>query len=244
MYLNHDFYKNMVAAVKSGDLIFVTSLFVNELSDLVVFEKGKLTGVLNKTGVKVNAGISNQDVVTKTLDALPKNLQLQKGIAFLFAEINGLINNNKGNATTWKQTIDDIAKGVTLVAKKLAQPGSYAASVKTDVMQLVQSKKSISGQSNADGETDQKPGWSTRKKVFVFGGIALVLFFGIRYIRKNMVSDAANVPAAPLPAPVATTPPIPNTPPVATPLPNTPPVPPAQATITQPVGTPQPVPQQ
>lgn len=241
IYLNHDFYKNLVAAVKSGDLVFVTSLFVNELSDLVVFDKAKLTGVLNKTNVKAKATDSIETVVDKTLAALPKNVQLQKGLAFLFAEINGLINNNKGNKQSWKQTIDDIAKGVSLVATKLAEPGSYKASVKADIMQHVASKVAISGNSNADGGEQASKPWSTGKKFLVFGSIAGFITGVIWLICKYGVSDATpqTVPVAPVAPNAVPTPPV--TPVAVLPHPSAPPV--VAAPIQQQPSL-QPVPQQ
>jgi len=230
----------MVAAAKSGDVVFITSLFVNELSDLVVFEKPKLVSVLTKTGVKVKAGDSAETIVDKTFAALPKNTQLQKGLAFLFTEINGLINNNKGNKQTWKQIIDDISGGVTLVANKLGQPGSYAASTKADIMLHVANKKLVQGNSKADGAEDEVPkGWSTTKKVLVFGSIAAVLFFGIRYIAKNLVLDVDGQTVPPLPIAGGGPPPIPQQPVIAPAPPVVPhPSMPIQQPIAQPIQQP------
>lgn len=221
--MNHDFYSNFEGSVDSGDVELSLDLWVNELSDLIVFDNKKVVDLLNKTNVPAKLTDSDEEIVDKILTNISSNKKLNRGISFLIGEQNKLIEKE----SNWREIIDNIANTYEVLISKFAQVPSLKASVKNDIMQHIKSKcvsSGIDGSKNRIIFKEETPDEvkRKRKKIFwwVVGGVAVLTVIGlsIHYYRKNkkaislladggsLLNDGASTVPTPKPTTTISTP--------------------------------------
>jgi len=192
-FLNHDYYSNFEGAVKSGDVDLTIDLWVNEVSDLIMSDAGKVIDLLNKVGIKTEADVSDEEIVENIMDNIGNNAQLNRGISFLIGEFNGMMKNDKD----WKQKIDNIAATYkTLLDKALKNP-TTSGSIKNDIMKQIKAKADAKGDYKRIIFKQEPPVAAvkeTKKKktYYVVGTLAVlaVIGIGIYIYRKNKKAKA------------------------------------------------------
>jgi hypothetical protein len=175
IYLNHDFYSNFSGGIKSGDTDMVANMFVNEMSDLVVYHHKKVINLLRKVQVKVKDSASDEEIVDSVLKTLPTNSKFNKGVAFLIAENNDLIS-EKGK--DWTKKVDRISFGVQNISKRLQEKANYDSLIKEDLINAIKIK------SEKVGDRGRKLLKGNGNKVYIFIGIGVLVLAGY-YIWKN-----------------------------------------------------------
>ena len=186
-FLNHDYYSNFEGAVKSGDVDLTIDLWVNEVSDLIMSEAGKVISLLNKVGIKTEDNVSDEEIVDAIMANIGSNSQLNKGISFLIAELNGMMNNDKD----WKTKVDNIAATYkTLLDKTLTNP-TTSGSIKNDIMKQIKSKADAKGDYTRIIFKQEAPVAAIKKRnkkaLCIVGGLIVLtaIGIGIYYYMKN-----------------------------------------------------------
>ncbi len=197
-FLNHDYYSNFEGAVKSGDVDLTIDLWVNEVSDIIMSDAGKVIDLLNKVGIKTELDVSDEEIVESIMDNIAINSKLNKGISFLIAEFNGMI---KGS--DWKQKVDNVADTYkTLLDKALMNP-TTSGSIKNDIMKQIKAKADAKGDykriifKQVKPEAQKKK--TNKKALYIIGGILVLtaIGIGIYYYRKNKrlkLADGGSLP--------------------------------------------------
>lgn len=230
IYTNHDFYSNFSAGLKSGDTRVTLDLFVNEISDFIVFDLKNFLNMLEKVGIKAGEKSSDEELVDKTLKALKTNEKITTGLAFLFAEGNGmLMKEKKLTKDQAAALVDRLDEGLQVVTKEIVDSKKVRDDVKERILQQIVSKAEEKG--NYTRTIYKK---KTKKIVWVLGLAALgtAVFLFIRY-RKNEAMKMAQMAAMP---------PVTLPPPITTPIAAAPIVPMATAVPAIPQATPTPPP--
>ncbi len=221
-FLNHDYYSNFEGAVKSGDVDLTIDLWVNEVSDLIMSDAGKVIDLLNKVGIKTESDVSDEEIVDSIMANIGINQQLNRGISFLIGEFNGMMKNDKD----WKQKIDNIAATYkTLLDKALKNP-TTSGSMKNDIMKQIKAKADSKGdykriifkQEPPVAAVKEEEVKKKKKTYYVVGTLAVlaVIGIGIYFYRKNkkakslLLADGGNLgaistPIMNTPAPVVNT---------------------------------------
>lgn len=186
-FLNHDYYSNFEGAVKSGDVDLTIDLWVNEVSDIIMSDAGKVIDLLNKVGIKTDANVSDEEIVENIMNNIVINSQLNKGISFLIAEFNGML---KGGGD-WKPKVDNIASTYkTLLDKALTNP-TTSGSIKNDIMKQIKAKADAKGDYKRiifkQVVPEAKKKKNNRTALYVIGGLVILtaIGIGIYYYRKN-----------------------------------------------------------
>lgn len=203
-FLNHDFYSNFEGGVKSGDVDLTIDLWVNEVSDIIMSDAGKVIDLLNKVGIKTDENISDEEIVENIMDNIAINSKLNKGISFLIGEFNGIMKNDKD----WKTKVDNIAATYkTLLDKALLNP-TTSGSIKNDIMKQIKAKADSKGDYKRiifkQVAPEAKKKKNNRTALYIIGGIAVLtaIGVGIYYYRKNknaklLLADGGAVPPLP-----------------------------------------------
>lgn len=203
-FLNHDYYSNFEGAVKSGDVDLTIDLWVNEVSDIIMSDAGKVISLLNKVGIKTDENVSDEEIVENIMNNIAVNSQLNKGISFLIAEFNGIMK----SGGDWKTKVDNIAATYkTLLDKALTNP-TTSGSIKTDIMKQIKAKADAKGDYKRIIFKQEPPVAATKKKnrkaLYIIGGLVVLaaIGIGIYYYRKNknaklLLADGGNL--TPLP---------------------------------------------
>lgn len=194
-FLNHDYYSNFEGAIKSGDVDLTIDLWVNELSDLIMSDAGKVIDLLNKVGVKIEPNVSDEEIVEAITTNVGNNNQLNRGLSFLIAEMNGIIKNDKD----WKTKVDTIAVTYkTLLDKTLVNP-TMSGSIKNDIMKQIKAKADSKGDYKRVIFKQVVPEAAKNKKskrvYYIVGGLLVLtaIGVGIYYYRKNKAKKALSL---------------------------------------------------
>ncbi len=246
-YLHHNFYSNFTASVAVGESDMTKDIFVNELSDFIVYDTTRLITAMKLAGLSVSEKDSDERLIDAISNNLGSNPKLASALAFIIAEANQLINNGKTTKEESTQIIKEITSGLLIVGKDI-RTDEGAASFKKDVLEHIYAKaKSKGGYNRVILESDRAFG----KVGYVFIGLglalALTIFIAYRVQRRSLIagSIAASLtpPITPIIEPVTAplgleaVPPLTTTPPVVTPV--APIVTPPVAPITQTTAIPQ-----
>lgn len=231
IYVYHDFYSNFTASIKSGDYAMTTTIFVNELSDLIVYDTKSLVDALNKVGIKASEAQTDEELVDSVIGNLPSNTNLVNALAFLIADSNKIINKKGDKPEKSMKVVNSIADGVFKLSKQLSEDGgSLKVQMKKDVMEQIVTK------ANAKGDY-KRTIWiakNTRRKIFfVVGGLALIALVGYgiyRYRQSKLTPSLEGGGGLPTPQPPIANPQFvqPAPPPVAMAQPTT-------SVVTQPI---------
>lgn len=186
-YTHHDFYSNFTASLKAGDLDLTKDVLANEISDFIVFDTDKIIKALNQSGIKVDKNNTDEDIVDLVIGNIASNEKMSKALAFIIADGNELLINNKGDKTKQLKTISTISDGITRIGKDIS---SNSSSFKESAMNQVVSKAAKRTEYNRIIWNKDKKGMS--------GGLALLItvsFIGaiitvIYYRQKRSVAQA------------------------------------------------------
>lgn len=231
IFLHHNLHSNFSSALAGGDTNLTTDIFVNEVSDIIVFETQKLVDALTTSKISASIKESDEELVEKVIDNLYSNKSLSKAMGFTIAESNKLINTDKGKKEDWKKIIDSIADSLVKISKDFDSP-EIRDELKTTIMKQIEAK--AKERKNYSRNIYRK-GFFTKKRVLIgLGAVALIV--GAVWLYKRHKSKQAlmlaggsmGAPMPPLPAPdiAPVVPPAPAPPVVAPPAPPVPVVPP------------------
>lgn len=200
MFLEHDFYGNFSDSVRSGDTALTNNIIVDELSELVIHDYDKLFDLLGKVGIRVNRNISDEQLVDVLLDQMQVNPKLGKGVAFLIAEKNGLIN-NKTDEKSGKKYVDYVNRNLTSSFNKILSTDNERIKFKTDLMNSIKSKDSTVAERT---RKVNKPNYFWRNTLIV-SGVILVSYLVYKnwdkLSGKEKLADGGNISEAVTPTP-------------------------------------------
>ena len=141
MFLEHDFYSNFSKSLQSGDTEITSDIITDELSELIVYDYEKVFKLMETLDIKVHKNISDEVLADKLLAEMQHNKKLVRGISFLIAEKNNLINNNTDDRSG-KKYIDYINRNLTKTFERILSNNNEKVKFKTDLMKKVKSKDS------------------------------------------------------------------------------------------------------
>lgn len=138
IYVKHDFFSNFTSSVSVGDTEFSKNIIANELSDIIIFKTNSLISVLEKINVKCSKKDSYEELLDKVIDKKNDNQILKKGLAFLIAENNGVIDNV--DAKQGKSLVDKVFDGIVVVFSKIHNDVTENRMFKSEVLELIKVK--------------------------------------------------------------------------------------------------------
>jgi len=194
-FLNHDYYSNFEGAVKSGDVDLTLDLWVNEVSDLIMSDAGKVIDLLNKTGIKTEQNVSDEEIVESIITNIGNNNQLNRGISFLIAEMNGIIKKDKD----WKTKVDNMGATYKILLDKSLTNSTVSGSIKNDIMKQIKSKADSKGDYKRIIFKQVVPEAAKKKKskkaYYIIGGLLVLtaIGVGIYFYRKNKAKKALSL---------------------------------------------------
>ncbi len=249
-FLHHNFYSNFTASIQAGESDMTKDIFINELSDFIVYDTARLIEAMTKAGLDVSTKDSDEEIIEVIYKSLGNNQKLANALAFIIAEANQLINNGKTGGEESKAIIKELASGILIVGKDIRND-EVAKEFKTDVLEHIHAKAKVKGDYKrnilrGDKSFNKIAGYVVLGSFFALG---LTIFFIYRAQRKSELAGLLAVASAPLtPMPDATlgtggiVPPVAGAteviPPVTTPITPTPIVPPVTPIVNAP-STPQ-----
>jgi hypothetical protein len=116
IYIEHDFYSNLLGSTNSGDKKATVDIFLNEISDLVATKPSEIESLLTKVGIAVKPNPKKGELISLVIENINSNGRLLKGISFIIAEKNGLLDtkdvsnaDGNGGKRVLTEIVDDIA---------------------------------------------------------------------------------------------------------------------------------------
>lgn len=201
--LKNDFYSSFAGAVKSGDEGLVKNLTVNQLSDLVAYDEKSVISLMRKVGIGISPTASDKEIVKALVDNIKHNEKLRRGIAYLVADNNDLLNLKKTSGADGKKAkvqkkamvgvIENIYHGFSGVTDDLDDE-QKKQDMESELNNSVENKVKTSGINKPNNNKKPAP----KKNNFhwwLLGGIAagVGVFLLVRYVRKR---NAAKLLAA------------------------------------------------
>jgi hypothetical protein len=95
IYLENDFYSNFNSMVEASDEVSTKSMFIDQISNLIAFKKSELVSLFGKIGIKVSSNPTNKELSNIIANNLKSNKKLQIGLAYLIAENNNILQQEK-----------------------------------------------------------------------------------------------------------------------------------------------------
>jgi hypothetical protein len=141
MFLEHDFYSNFSQSLQSGDSKMTNDIIIDELSELIVHDYTKIFDLLSKVGVRVSPNISDEQLVDILLNEMRTNKKLVRGLAFLIADKNELIN-SKTDEKSGRKYVDYVSNNLDTSFKNILRTQNETKKFKTSLMNQVKSKDS------------------------------------------------------------------------------------------------------
>lgn len=218
LYMKHDFFKNILEAIKANDNAFVTDIIINEVAMLVVFERGKVVEVINSAGLKARDNDSEETLGNILIDNGKKNGKLVELLAKTIINNHDLDKNlptaNYNAAGTVRETRQTAETIIPLNNRNALLVKSLGLSLKDANRDLLMLKikswrKLKKGNISAAGD-DTGYTKETRKKFYVNGFWSGLLLTGVivtagyfigkafvkRHGRLKLVKDGVPVPPA------------------------------------------------
>ena len=91
IYLENDFYSNFNAIVESNDDKSMQNMLIDQISNLIAFNKPNLVSLFEKVNIKVSKTPTNKELSDLIAKNIKTNKKLQVGLAYLIAEDNNLL---------------------------------------------------------------------------------------------------------------------------------------------------------
>jgi hypothetical protein len=199
-YLHHNFMSNFTASVEAGESDMTKGIFVNELSDFIVYDTARLLEAMKKAGLDVRENDSDEELIDIVIKSLGNNQKLATTLAFIIAEANQLINNGKTDKSKTEEVVKEIASGLLIVGKDI-RTGDSSKQFKEDVLEHVYAKAEAKGDYRRDILKSDKP-FGKRAGYVVLGTIGvigLIIFFAYRVQKKKQVGALVATALAPIP---------------------------------------------
>jgi hypothetical protein len=95
IYLENDFYSNFNSMVESNDDMSLHKMFIDQISNLIAYKKQDLVSLFKKIDIKVSDKPTNKELSEIIATNLKSNKKLQVGLAYLIAENNNLMQQEK-----------------------------------------------------------------------------------------------------------------------------------------------------
>lgn len=146
IWIQHDFYSNFTSSVGSGDTELATNIFVSEVTDLLVYKTDKLFDLFDKVGIKYSPQQSDEEIIDKIIENIQSNEKFVKGLAFLMAENNDSINENKGENAV--KLLNNVSGGIRKIANEFKEKPRFKQSTKIDLLDMTKTKESKVGDRN------------------------------------------------------------------------------------------------
>lgn len=232
LYLKHDFYSNFNSGIESGDNDFITDMIVNELSEIIVYQRKDMLDLLEKVQLKLNDKVSDEKIINIIIDNVSTNQKLVKGLAYLIAQNNQTSKQSKvvkgkdGKERVMRidakpasiNQIDMVASGIIGLGDSFKYKPQLKKEFKIRLLRLIETK------SNAVGDREIKIKDNKNGKYWLLGLLVIGAGVGVYFYLKNKKKIAAEgmeikpieTPApTPIAEPIQVAPEVPVVPPVA-----------------------------
>lgn len=195
MFLEHDFYSNFSQSLMSGDTKLTNDIIADELSELIVHDHAKIFDLLDKVNIRANSKMSDEELVDLLIDQMQKNEKLQRGLAFLIADKNNLIN-NKTDEKSGRKYVDYVNKNLSSSFEKILRNDNETKKFKNDLMKRIESKDSTV----ADRKRDVAKPTHFWRNVFIVAAAAGVVYLVYKnwdtISGKKKMNSGGNIPEA------------------------------------------------
>ncbi len=163
IYVIHDFIGNLKSALKANDYLLVADLVNDEVAKVIVFDKGRLTDVLLKSGAKKAKSMS----YTEVAEYISNNNSdsISTGIAKIIA-LNAKENN--------------VDKDVLEQIKKNINKGNINL-LRNKVNSHLRLKDKVSGFDGDESEMRLKTYRTIRNTVLIYSAMIVAGYFGYKY---------------------------------------------------------------
>ncbi len=187
IWIQHDFYSNFINSVGSVDTELTISIFVSEITDLVVHDTKNLLSIFEKTGIKIRKKASDEEIVDAILDNIQTNNKFVRGLSYLMYEWNGVKDMHKD--ITILSLVGKIESCIRKVASVIRENPQIRRSVKKDIMAMDALKVSIDGaRSGIDGaETPREIYKKDNTVLYLVIGVVVVFtgYFLYKYFKEK-----------------------------------------------------------
>lgn len=86
VYIDEDFYSTLVGNQRKGNSEQVKEQILNEIADLIAYNKAEVIEALNASGVLTKENASDQKVIDALINNVEKNKKLQAGLGYLITK--------------------------------------------------------------------------------------------------------------------------------------------------------------
>lgn len=235
LYLKHDFYSNFNSGVSSGDNELLSDMVSNELSDLIVYRRSEVIGLLDKLSIKTSKKISDEKLVDIILNKITDTPKLSKGLAFLMSENNQanekvrVVKGSDGverkvaenvRAAT-RSEVDMVASGIVGIGDSFTYKPQLKKEFKISLMQNIRTKTKAVGDREVRIEENKNGKYWLLAFVIIGAGVGTYFYLKHRkkMAAKGLLVEGAEAPSIdtpivePVVEPIVQTP----TPPIAQP---------------------------
>lgn len=124
IYVENDFYSNFNAVSKSNDEMAMQSILVDQISNLIAYNREEVLDLLRKSEIKLPPKPKNKDIVKAIVQNLKTNKKLVIGLAYLIAKNNDLLQEQtkRGRPQEMKSSFEDKTETTTTTDKKEKKP--------------------------------------------------------------------------------------------------------------------------
>jgi len=199
LYLKHDFYSNFNSGIESGDNDFITDMIVNELSEVIVYQRKDMLDLLEKVQLKLNEKVSDEKIINIIIDNISTNQKLVKGLAYLIAQNNQsskqskVVKGKDGKERVVKidakpasiNQIDMVASGIIGLGDSFKYKPQLKKEFKIRLLRLIETK------SNAVGDREIKIKDNKNGKYWLLGILVIGAGIGVYFYLKNKKKIAA-----------------------------------------------------
>lgn len=148
LYLKHDFYSNFSNGVDAGNNDLIIDLIINETTELIIHKRDELFDLLKITGIDLKPTVTDEKVIDSIVNAIPENVKLAKGLAFMIYENN--TENDSGdkgvpkNSVTTKK-IEMIASGIIGIGDSFQYKPQLKKNFKNELLNKIEVKAKAVG---------------------------------------------------------------------------------------------------
>jgi len=171
LFSKHNFKNNYLSALGANDISITADILYDSLSEILLSKPDTVVDLLNKCRVSTSKKESLEEIVEKLLKNMPNNSTLVRGVAFLVAEHEGLIDEAKSKADAFDM-VNKLAMGIRRIVNKTKSSEQEYYAAKDNIMGLLKIKVKTMNKKVAKKITTDKKFW---KPILIFSAIVIVI---------------------------------------------------------------------
>lgn len=159
IYVDNDFYSNFNSIKKSNDDVSMSSLFIDQLSNIIAYKKDELIDLFKKVDIAINDKPTNKQLTDAIVSNLATNKKLVIGLSYLIAKDNDILqeqlkksrtNDSFSNVDAKKKKVDwsKAQDSIQVIAGSMSSVADSLVGVKKGMF-----SDDLLGQANAKDKT-------------------------------------------------------------------------------------------